>query len=50
MNGKFRVMRRNRNLSLSHEIGHYLIQKFYNYEHLHQNEDFANGRESRGVQ
>ena len=48
MNGKFRFMRRNRNLP-SYEIGHYLAQKFYNYEHLHQNEAFANGRESRGV-
>jgi hypothetical protein len=28
---------------LSHEIGHYLAKKFYNHEHLHQNEDFATG-------
>jgi hypothetical protein len=35
--------RKNIEFVLSHEIGHYLAKKFYNYEHLHQNEDFANG-------
>ena len=35
--------RKNIEFVLSHEIGHYLAKKFYNHEHLHQNEEFANG-------
>lgn len=35
--------RKNIEFVLSHEIGHYLAKKFYNHEHLQQNEDFANG-------
>jgi hypothetical protein len=35
--------RKNIEFVLSHEIGHYLAKKFYNQEHLHENEDFANG-------
>ncbi len=35
--------RKNIEFVLSHEIGHYLAKKFYKHEHLHQNEDLANG-------